>query len=381
MSCQNPAQRIVARAHQIGFQLAGVAAALPPPDTSAYRRWVAQGYHGEMGYLARPDRVARRLAPETILAGVASVVVVALNYAQPAPPDAVWRDPRRGWISRYAWGMDYHDLMLPRIEALGQELTEETGCAWRAYVDTGPVLERAYAARAGLGFIGNNGCLIHPRRGSWFFLGVLLTTARLEPSAKDPTGGCGTCRRCIEACPTGALVAPGVLDARRCISYLTIELKDAIPQELREGMGRWVFGCDACQTVCPWQRFAEPSREAALRPPHTFRQAPQLGELIRMDEQRFHKRYAGTPLERTGATRLARNAAVALGNAGGRDATIALDAGLAHRESLVRAHAAWALGQIGTLTAARRLTAALDRERDPRVREEIRHALRMWPAK
>jgi len=343
---------ICERARELGFDLVGVAAARPVPYLSAYRDWLARGYHGEMSYMARPDRVARREEPDRIVPGVRSVVCVGLNYCPGALPaeygaDEYINDPGRGLISNYAWGLDYHDLMLPRLEELATFIRAEAGCrvAARAYVDTGPVLERVYAAQAGLGFIGQNTCLIHPRMGSWLFLGEILLDLELEPAVGAVRGGCGTCRRCLEACPTGALVAPYVLDARRCISYLTIELKGAIPPELRPWMGRWIYGCDVCQAICPWQRFARPTGERSFLAGEPERAAPRLVDLSRINEEQFRQRYQGTAIHRIGRGRLLRNVAVALGNWQDGRAVPALQDMLHDPEPLVREHAAWGLSQ------------------------------------
>jgi len=346
-------EQICKRARDLGFDLLGVASAQPVPYLSAYRDWLAQGYHGEMGYMARPERVERRADPARILPGVRSIVCVGLNYYPGVLPASLRDDPARGLISNYAWGLDYHDVMTPRLEELATFIGTQAGreVVTRAYVDSGPVLERAYAAAAGLGFIGKNTCLIHPRLGSWLFLGEILLNLALGPTPQTARVGCGTCQRCLDACPTGALVAPYVLDARRCISYLTIELRGAIPCELRSLVGHWIYGCDVCQAVCPWQRFARPTAEQAFQARQADRAAPLLSDLIEMDEGAFRRRYAGTPILRIGRGRLLRNVAVALGNWG--DPLLpapvpgapypALLKALADPEPLVREHAAWAL--------------------------------------
>ncbi len=335
-------------ARHLGFDLLGVApASLPPAHLQAYREWLARGEHGEMAYMARPDRVARREDPARILPGVRSVLCVAVNYypgPSPEPPD----HRLRGRVSAYAWGMDYHDWVLPRLEELAAVVRDETGgeIRYRAYVDTGPVLERAFAARAGLGFIGKNTCLIHPRLGSWLFLGELLVDAMLPPTGPPLPSRCGTCTRCLEACPTGALVAPYRLDARRCISYLTIEYKGPIPLELRPLMGNWIYGCDLCQRVCPWQRFARPTEAGAFRAASPDRAVPPLLELIELDEAGFRERFAESPIRRIGRGRLLRNVAVALGNLGDRRARSALVRAAEDPDPLVQEHAVWALDRL-----------------------------------
>lgn len=374
-------QRICQTARDLGFDLVGVAPARPLPSLDAYRAWLAQGCHGEMGYMARPDRVARREDPARILAGVRSLVCVGLNYYPGCVPVDLERDRGRGLISNYAWGQDYHDVVSSRLEELAAVIRAEGGAeagrpvATRVYVDTGPVLERGYAAQAGLGFVGKNTCLIHPRLGSWSFLGEILVDLEVDPTPAGTSAGCGTCRRCLEACPTGALCAPYVLDASRCISYLTIELKGPVPPELRPSMGRWIYGCDVCQAVCPWQRFARPTEERSFQPAGPERMAPVLPDLLRLDDDAFRRRYRGTPIYRIGRGRLLRNAAVALGNWGDGRAVPALAYALADVEPLVRGHAAWALGRVGGPAAREALGARLQREEHPYARHEIEMAL------
>lgn len=327
----------------------GIAPARPPQHyLQAYRAWLERGDHAGMAWMARPDRVARREEPSLILPGVRSVLCVAVNY-YPGPPPTPPDDEPRGRVSNYAWGIDYHDWMLPRLEELAAFVRAQVGgeVRYRAYVDTGPVLERAFAAEAGLGFIGKNTCLIHPRLGSWLFLGeVLLEVDPPEGDCPPVRGGCGTCTRCLDACPTGALAAPYRLDARRCISYLTIEHKGPTPLELRPLLGTWIYGCDVCQQVCPWQRFARPTKVLAFRPASPERPMPALLDLLALDEEGFRDRFRGTPILRIGRGRLLRNVAVALGNIGGSQAARALERALDDPDPLVQEHAAWALARI-----------------------------------
>ncbi|MBL8055263.1 MAG: tRNA epoxyqueuosine(34) reductase QueG [Anaerolineales bacterium] len=364
-----------AQAVEAGFNLAGVSLARPAPHLLAYQRWVAAGMHGEMAYLARPDRLARRQDLNQILPGVQSLAIVALDYhTGPAPAEAA--DPARGRIAAYAWGQDYHAVMAPRLEALAEwvRAASRAPARHRVYVDTGAILERGHAQQAGLGFIGKNTLLIHPRRGSWFFLGEILTTADFdEYDAPSPPTLCGTCARCLAACPTAAFPAPYVLDARRCISYLTIEHKGWIPLELRPALGNWVFGCDVCQAVCPWQRFAVHSLEPAFSLPDPERAAPPLAGLLRLDPAGFQARFGGSPLARLGRDRLVRNACVAAGNcppdSPERPALqAALEACLTDASPLVRAHAAWALTRLGAPAA---LAGRLPAEADPHVHAEL----------
>jgi epoxyqueuosine reductase len=294
---------VKALALELGFDLVTAGPATPTPHGPALRRWVEAGHAGTMGYLER--RVEERLDPARVLPGARSALCVALNYYQGEAPEPSWRP-----VARYAWGRDYHDVIGPRLERLAAHLAEAAGARSRGYVDTGPVLERDLAARAGLGWIGKNTMLLHPRLGSWFFIGVLLTTAELahdEPLADR----CGTCRACLDACPTGAFIAPYVLDARRCVSYLTIEHRGDIPPEARAGMAGWQFGCDICQDVCPWNRKAPTTREAAFEPPAPF---PGAAAVAAMDDDALHRRFAGTPLLRAKPSGLRRNASIFLEN-------------------------------------------------------------------
>lgn len=370
---------LCAYAHDLGLDWVGVTSPFPVPGLAFYTAWIAQGYHGEMAYLARPDRLERRADPAKILPGVRSFISVGVNYYSGRLPVALADDPARGRISTYAWGNDYHAWLLPRLEALAAFVEQTAGhaVAWRAYVDTGPILERAYAAQAGLGFIGKNTCLIQPRAGSWLFLGELLTDLVLDPTPAEVSGGCGSCTRCLAACPTGALSAPYMLDARRCISYLTIELKGPIPLDLRPLLGNHIYGCDRCQEVCPWQRFAVPTAEPAFRSAEAAHTAPLLLDLLRLDADAFDAQYRGSALHRIGRRRLLRNVVVALGNWGASEALPGLIAALRDAEPLVRGHAAWAVGRIGGAGAHRALQVALSSEPDPYVQQELRAALVM----
>jgi len=379
-----PAAQIGELAHSLGFDLVGIAPAAAASTHSRYLAWLAEGYHGEMAYLAREDAVARRADPARSLPGVRTVIVAAANYATLPLPADLARDPARGILARYAWGDDYHEWFQPRLQQLVALVEAATGgpVAHRAYVDTGPLLERELAARCGLGFIGKNTNLIHPRLGSWLLLGELLLGLELEPGvsaesgpAPAEPGTCGGCRRCLDACPTGALVAPYLLDARRCLSYLTIELKGAIPGELRPALGNRIFGCDRCQEVCPWnRRFARPSREAAFQPrPGAI--APRLLDLITLDEEGFARRFGGSPVMRARRRGLLRNVAVALGNWGDPAALPGLRSALHDPEPLVRGHAAWALGRIPGGEARQSLALALCTEAEGSVQAELRAAL------
>ncbi len=371
------ARRIEAKAHRLGFDLVGIAPATPSEAIHLYKAWLEKGYHGEMAYLARPGAITRRADPAILLPGVRSVVMVAANYYT-RPPAAELQDPSRGLLARYAWGDDYHHVLVQRLRQLGSLVEAESGgaVAWRAYVDTAPLLERELAVRAGLGFIGKNTNLIHPRLGSWLFLGELLLTKAVETRHPPPVqGACGRCTRCLDACPTGALVAPYVLDARRCLSYLTIELKGPIPRDLRPLMGNRIFGCDICQEVCPWnRRFARPTADPAFQP-RSDSIAPRLLELIALDDDGFQQRFRQSPVKRAKRSGLLRNVAVALGNWGDPVAMPALVQALHDAEPLVRGHAAWALGRIATPQAHHALQQAWPAEPDDWVQQEMQQAL------
>jgi len=367
------------KAYELGFDLVGVAPAERAPHADAYASWVDAGYAATMGYMARD--MACRQDPRHVLPGARSVIVVGLSYYVLDPPADLWDDPARGRIARYAWGMDYHDLMTPRLRQLAEFITRQTRreVQSRAYVDTGPILERDFAAQAGLGFIGKNTCLINPSMGSFLFLGELLLDLELDydapaidsgatiafeakprpishrgnksasatyQSGTPRLGTCGACTRCLETCPTRAFPAPYVLDGNRCISYLTIELKGPIPVELRPLMGNWIFGCDVCQSVCPWpRRFAQPTRLDFLHFDPEYA-APKLLDLIGLRDDEFRTRFRRTPLWRAKRRGLLRNVAVALGNWGNPRANPALQRALDDPEPLIREHAAWALAQI-----------------------------------
>jgi epoxyqueuosine reductase len=368
------AARLKAKAVELGFNLVGITRAEPSPYLDAYLRWVQAGMQGEMGYMARPDRVERRGDLNVILPGVRSLVVVGLDYHTGVVPEAALQDPSRGRIASYAWGLDYHDLLTPRLEAMAEWLREASGqqLSHRVYVDTGAVLERSHSYMAGLGFTGKNTMLIHPRRGSNFFLGEILTDLEFDEYDKPGKATmCGSCTRCLRACPTNAFPAPHVLDARRCISYLTIEYKGWIDRELHPLMGNWIFGCDVCQDVCPFQRFTTPTQESAFYPTDVDRAAPPLLDLLTIDEANFRARYSGTPIARIKRERLVRNACIATGNWGDEAAIPALTALLDDESALVRGHAVWALGRVMGEDAKAVLKQRLKRETDPNVTAEI----------
>ena len=299
-------EAVKSRALELGFELVAVGPADRPEHGPAFEAWFHAGYAGTMEYLARGRE--KRLDPRKVLPDARSVIAVVLNYYQGEIAD------QESWapVSRYAWGRDYHDVMTPRLESLLAFLKEAGGAEveGRVYVDTGPVLERELAARAGLGWVGKNTMLLHPTLGSWFFIGVILTNADLEFGGPLPDL-CGRRTACLDACPTCAFVAPYVLDATRCISYLTIEHKGPIPGPLKADMGEWLFGCDLCQNVCPWNRKAPVTREPQFLPDGPFM---ELDELRKLSDAEFRKQFRGSPLMRPKWQGIERNAEVVLHN-------------------------------------------------------------------
>jgi epoxyqueuosine reductase len=359
--------RIKAQAYALGFDLAGIARLGPAGTFPAFERWLDRGMAGEMQWLRR-DALLRR---DTRLPhrGARSAIVVALDYGG--------REPA-GTVARYARGRDYHAVMKERLYALLRWLETDSGSRVRGrpYVDTGPILERDLARLAGLGWFGKNTMLIHPRRGSFLFLGALFVDAELEPDPPFGEEHCGTCRRCIDACPTAAIADEGVLDATRCISYLTIEKRGAIPVEWRASIGSLVYGCDICQDVCPWNvRFAREARDPDLAT-GSLEASPDPVALLQMNADGFQRRFGGTAVTRAGRQGLSRNAAVALGNRGAPGDVEPLAECLTHEpDPVVRSHAAWALGSIGGAEALAVLQARVPLERDETVLNEIAAAL------
>ncbi len=349
-------ERMVAEARAMGLEWAGVATLGRSGHMAHFVRWIAAGLHGEMAYLARPDAVRRRADLDRTLSGFRSALVVAQSYADGDPATSPG-DPSRAIVARYARGRDYHHVLRDRLENLAHRLEDLAGRPFRrrVYVDTGPLLEREMAMHAGLGWFGKNTMLIHPRRGSYFFLGVLLTDLPLTPSNPFDDEHCGTCRRCLDACPTGALLgradngAP-VMDATRCISYLTIELKGAIPRDLRSAIGNRIFGCDICQEVCPWnERFSTPTAESAYSPRSDLDGTSLIDLAIRllgMSGKGFQREFRDSPVARARRNGLLRNVCVALGNWGSAEAVPVLERAARDRSELVREHARWALARI-----------------------------------
>lgn len=366
-------QDIKGEARRLGFDLVGVTTPNPPPHLEAYRAWLAAGRHGEMRYLATIRARECRADPRRLLPECRSILVVGANYLPAAEASA----PSTR-VAAYARGQDYHDILPERLERLVAALKRIAGepFTYRIYTDTGPILERELAQRAGLGWIGKNTCLIHPQRGSYFLLAEVLLGLDLVPDPPFAADHCGTCVRCLEACPTRCILPDRTLDASRCVSYLTIEVKETLPLDLRPAVGDWLFGCDICQEVCPWnRRFAKPSEDPAFQP-RPLLQSPDALEMLQLEAGDLPRALRDSPLLRPRRRGLLRNAAVVAGNQADPEAVPILRQVLGQDpEALVRAHAAWALGRIGGPRAMAALRAARSRETDRAVLEEIRSAL------
>ena len=337
--------RIQERARELGFDACHFTTARPPDHADHFERWLAAEHHGEMGWLAR--NAHKRVEPNQVLADAKSIISLAVSYEK----KPVERPENSGVVARYAQFSDYHDIIGERLKTLTDFVNELGGATTRSlwYVDTGPLLERDLAQRAGLGFVGKHTNLISRKFGNWIFLSEIITTLELEPDAPEKNR-CGSCTRCITACPTAAITAPFQLDARRCISYLTIELKGSIPEEFRPAIGNRIYGCDDCLAACPWNRFAQ---EGKLMRPH-YREdlaAPDLIELLQLDDATFKKRFADSPILRTKRRGLLRNVCVALGNVGNEKSLPALERAAKDFEPLIAEHATWAIDQIRLRTA------------------------------
>jgi epoxyqueuosine reductase len=354
--------RLKRQAHALGFDLVGIASAVPADSFERLHDWLARGFGGTMDYLNRHAEARRH--PASILPEVRSVIMVAMNYSGEwrvasgeqgqgtfSSPLATRHSPL-GKIARYARGADYHDVLRDRLNQLLAWLQKERpGCRGRGVVDTAPLLERDFARRAGLGWFGKNTMLLNKRLGSYFFLGALLTDLELQPDAPFTAHHCGTCTACLDACPTDAFAGPGWLDSRRCISYLTIELRGDVPEELRPGIGDWLFGCDVCQEVCPWNRKAPPATEPAFQPRPDLEALDPI-ELLGLSEPEFRRRFRGTALWRAKRRGLLRNAAIILGNRRNPAALPALRQALNDVEPLVREAARWAIARIESAAGA-----------------------------
>jgi len=333
-------REIVDRATALGFDSCRIAAAEAPRHGQEFREWLRDGAAGEMDWLSRGEE--KRCDPQQVLPDARSVIVVALNYWQGQTEDRKRPPAATSRIARYAWGDDYHDIMLSKLEQLGAVLAERGG-KQKCYVDTGPILERDYAAEAGVGWHGKSTMLIDPKLGTWFFLGEILTTVELPADEPQPPR-CGTCVRCITACPTGAITEAHRLDARRCISYLTIELKGPIPLELRPLIGDRIYGCDDCLDACPWNRFASASRETAFAAGPATQMS--LREYLGLDDTQFRALYRRSPIKRIKRRGFLRNVCVALGNVGTPADLPALRRAALDPESLIAEHATWAIDRI-----------------------------------
>jgi epoxyqueuosine reductase len=368
----NLTQKIKTQAHWLGFDPVGITTPDPLPHADVFASWLDQGRHGEMGYLESARSRECRAYPQHILPGCRSVLILGMRYLAPTPEPKTEK-VLRGRIASYAWGEDYHTILAERLKHLVTFIESQVGhhVPNRWYTDTGPLLERELAQRAGLGWIGKNTCLINPQQGSYFFLAEILLGIELEPDQPFTPDRCGKCTRCRDACPTSCILPDRTIDARRCISYLTIELKGAIPPELRPQMGSWIFGCDVCQQACPWNHFASQKVDPAFESQMTL-PGPNLADELRLSEGEFNAKYRLSPLKRTKRSGYLRNMAVALGNLHNQEAVPPLkQVMMLEPEPLVRAHAAWALGQSDSAIARVVLENADKIEKDLMVRSEI----------
>jgi epoxyqueuosine reductase len=359
------------QAGKLGFSLSGVTPAAAPAGGARFDAWLAAGYAGQMHYFA--DRRDAYCHPSNVLEGVRSVVMLALNYRTAEPAEA---PPGFGRVSRYAWGeIDYHDLIRDRLNTLADALIERAPKARvRGVVDTAPLMERELAQAAGLGWIGKNTLLLNRQAGSWFFLAALLTDLELAYDAPHATDHCGSCRACLDACPTNAFPEPYVLNASRCVSYLTIELREQVPTALRTGMGNWLFGCDVCQDVCPWNSHAPVGNESAFAP-LADHDPIELASLFFLGDEAFRARFRQTALWRPRRRGLLRNAAIVLGNQRAAEALPALCLGLDDAEPIVRGACAWGLGRYADQAAITALRKRYAVEADADVRAELEAAL------
>ena len=365
-------------AAELGFDLVGVTSAEPFHEAEAITlERVRDGLMDGLPWF-HEARVKRGCNPQEILPGARSIIAVAMSYMAEDQPQADGPAPPRGKVARYAWGQDYHKVMERRLKLLAQRLSErlERPVQAKVYVDTGPMPDRAVAERAGIGWFGKNTNVLTRSHGSWVFLGQIITDLELEPDAPSKKT-CGQCRICIDECPTGAIIAPYVLDNAKCISYLTIELRGPMPKDLRPLVGDWVFGCDICQDVCPVNRKALPTREPAFQTGEHGFSALELLPLLKITEEEFRERFANSPIKRAKRAGMLRNVCVALGNIGDPAAVPALSETLSHELPLARGHAAWALGAIGGPEAEGALREALTLEEDEEVRAEIEEALQL----
>jgi epoxyqueuosine reductase len=341
---------------EAGFDLSGVASAMGARELEYFPHWIAAGHAGDMKYMEARDEQGelKRASLARVAPWARSVIVCAINYNVDQPYSTEVKNPSRGWISRYAWGReDYHEAVLRRLKQVEASLQEAAeGVQTRSYVDTGPIVERVFAKYAGVGWIGKNTCVINQHKGSWLFLGVILASVELEPDVPAPDR-CGTCTRCIQACPTDALLGPYVLDSKRCISYLTIEKRGAISEELRAGMGQQVFGCDICQDVCPWNRKAPHSGLPEFAPREELVN-PALDWLAEMSAEEFRASFRGSPIRRAKHAGMRRNAAIAMGNSGREEFVPILKAMIEDSEPSVAESADWAVRRLRSVENPRK---------------------------
>jgi len=357
------------KAMDLGFDLIGVSPIDSFPENQLYKEWLNKGFSGEMTYLERNPE--KREDIQNILPGAKSVISCAMNYNTDYPYSIEHADNTKGWISRYAWGDDYHDTIKDKLQILMNYMCSESSdeINSKLYVDTGPVLERAYGKYAGVGWVGKNTCLINQEIGSWIFLAEIITNIELEYDVPVPDR-CGTCTRCIDACPTDAIIEPYILDSRLCISYLTIELKDKIPYELREGIQNNIYGCDICQDVCPWNKRSHISDKTEFEPREGSLN-PDLSYLSSLSVDEFRKQFKGSPIKRTKRRGLLRNVMIAMGNSGEKNFVPYITECLKDEEPLVRAHALWALWKIEGVTSKQVLINHRDIENNSIVIDEI----------
>ncbi|HWQ05179.1 MAG TPA: tRNA epoxyqueuosine(34) reductase QueG [Longilinea sp.] len=370
---------IKAEAARLGFPFAGITTLAPPPHLESFLTWIAAGRHASMTYLSVPHNLEKRASPDLILPEAKSILVLGMPF-MPSLNGGSSTDSQFGQVASYAWGADYHEIIPPRVVELAGQIGDHLGCQvkHRAYTDTGPILERDFAQRAGLGWAGKNTCLIHPKKGSYFFLAELFIDIELEPDLPFLPDQCGNCRRCIDACPTDCIREDRTLDADLCISYQTIENKGPIPLNLRPKIGNWVFGCDVCQQVCPWNRFATSDEVDPVFQPRAEIFAPELVAEILLDAPAFNQKFRFSPIRRAKRRGYLRNVCIALGNSQDAEALPGLITILRNEpEVLVRGAAAWALGQMGSAKAYTALRDAMPGETDRQVREEISAALQM----
>jgi epoxyqueuosine reductase len=337
-------ESIKAKAAELGFVACGFARADAAPEAGErLREWIAAGYHGEMGWIE--ERAEQRASPQGLWPDARSVIALAMSYAPASDPMALANEGSRGRISVYAQGTDYHKTVKKALKAMGRWLADECGCQLKVFVDTAPVMEKPLSAAAGIGWQGKHSNLLSREFGNWLFLGVIYTTLELEPDALA-SEHCGSCSRCMMACPTGAIIAPGQVDARKCISYLTIEHAGPIPHEYRERIGNRIYGCDDCLAVCPWNRFAEQAQANIAFAPRAELAAPALADLLALDDASFREMFSGSPIKRIGVHRMIRNCLIAAGNSGDPALRPAVERHAASEDPVVADAAAWALARL-----------------------------------